>query len=98
VWLKTLERVGDFFLGCLATFPTANGGFFVRFKQLVGLKKVSDFIKHVLGQVFNVDVIREARIMLWHTQNHGVSTSFVVHPEDCDWSHIHMTTRKSRLT
>jgi len=49
MWLKTLKRVSDFFLGRLATFPSANGGFFVRFKQLVGLEKVSDFIKHVLG-------------------------------------------------
>jgi hypothetical protein len=40
VWLKTLERVGNFFLSRLATFPSANGGFFVRFKQLVGLEQV----------------------------------------------------------
>jgi hypothetical protein len=59
----TRKRVSDFLLGGLTAFPTTNSRFFIRLEQFVGLEKVAHFIKHVLGQVFNVDVIFEARVM-----------------------------------
>ena len=44
-------------LGSLTAFPALHGGVFVRFKKLVHLKEVADFVEQVLGQIANINVL-----------------------------------------